>query len=185
MKEYTAFLNYLAKWIMSLENLKADDVFAQPEHTAILSVDVINGFCKSGNLASELVATIIQPIVRLFKLAWDAGVRNIVLSHDCHTPHALEFNAYPPHAICGTEEAEAVNEIKKLAFYDQMIILHKNSIAPAQNTRLNEWIEIHPEITTFIIVGDCTDICTYLLAIHMRTYANAYEKDWRVIVPED
>lgn len=181
----TSFLAYLDGWLSVLKKIDAQAVFTEPERTAIISVDVTNGFCRSGNLASERVATIIEPIVALFKRAWKLGCRNILLSHDCHTEDALEFEVFPEHAVCGSAESEAVDEIKDLPFYDKMLIFPKNSVAPDQNTGLDEWIEAHPQVNTYIAVGDCTDICTYLLAIHLRTHANAYGKQWRVIVPED
>ena len=180
-----AFLAYIDKWLSDLPNLPASEAFAQPEKTAVLSVDVTNGFCKAGNLASPRVAAIIDPIVTLLKTGWDAGVRQIALLHDCHTPDALEFEAFAEHAVCGSEEAEAVDEIKALAFFDQLTIMTKNSISSSENTGLDQWLAEHSDLESFIVVGDCTDICTYLLAIHLRTKANANHLPWRVVVPED
>lgn len=181
----TQYLNMLDQWLKDLPEVDSRLLFKEPQRTAILSVDVTNAFCKEGNLASPRVAAIIDPIVRLFNLAWQSGIKNIMLLQDCHTPEAEEFSAFAPHAICGTVEAEAVDEIKSLPFYDQMTIMAKNSINPAQATGLIEWLESNNEIHTFIVVGDCTDICVYQLAIHLRTYANARDLDWRVVVPED
>jgi nicotinamidase-related amidase len=179
------FLAYLDQWLADLPVISQKDVFKQPEKTAILSVDLTNGFCKSGNLASPRVAAVIPPIVNLLQTGWQAGVRQIALLQDCHSTDALEFSAFAEHAVCGSAEAEAVEEIKALPFYEQMTIMPKNSISPNENTDLDSWINEHPELDTFIAVGDCTDICTYLLAIHLRTKANAYHLPWRVIVPED
>jgi len=179
------FLEYLDRWLSDLPIVSKNDAFKNPEKTAMLSVDVTNGFCKQGNLASPRVAAIIEPVVELFKTSWEMGASSLALIHDCHTPNAPEFKAFPPHAVCGTAESEAVDEIKALPFYDQMTIIPKNSVAPAQNTGLDAWIESRPQMDTFIVVGDCTDICTYLLAIHLRTKANASDLQWRVIVPEN
>jgi hypothetical protein len=39
-------------------------------------------------------------------------------------------------------------------------------------------------VTNFIVVGDCTDICTYQLAMHLRLRANALQRrEDRVILP--
>jgi nicotinamidase-related amidase len=43
----------------------------------------------------------------------------------------------------------------------------------------------HHQISTFIVVGNCTDICVYQLANFLCARANAFGHDWRVIVPED
>jgi len=168
----------------SLEKVSIGDVMEDPGKTAILPVDVTNAFCRMGNLASERVATIIDPIVELFKIARDKGLKDIVLIQDCHTPEAEEFGAFAEHAVCGTEEAEAVDEIKDLPFYDKLVIIEKNSIDPSQNTDFDAWLAAHPDKDVFIVVGDCTDLCVYQLAMHLRTFANANDKDWRIIVPE-
>ena len=179
------FFVYLQRWLADLPEAEASRVFARPEKTAILSVDMTNAFTREGNLASPRVAGIIPPVVRLFETAWSQGVRQMVLLQDCHTPEAEEFGAFAAHAVCGTSEAEAVDEIKALLFYDQLEIIPKNSINPAQATGFNEWLEQHSQVDTFIVVGDCTDICVYQLATHLLTWANARDLEWRVIVPED
>lgn len=179
------FFNYLDQWLADLPGLESQDLFIQPEKVAVLSVDMINGFCKSGNLASPRVAAIISSVVKLFETAWQAGVCQFVLLQDCHPPEALEFNAFADHAVCGTEESDAVDEIKKLVFYEKMTIIPKNSISPSINTGLDAWLEERAELETFVVVGDCTDICTYSLAVYLRTRANAHNLPWRVIVPED
>ncbi len=179
------FFIYLQRWLADLPEVEASQVFARPENTAVLSVDMTNAFTREGNLASPRVAGIIAPIVRLFETAWSRGVRRMLLLQDCHTPEAEEFGAFAPHAVCGTSEAEAVVEIQALPFYSQMEIIEKNSINPAQATGFNEWLEDHSQVDTFIVAGDCTDICVYQLATHLLTWANARDLDWRVIVPED
>lgn len=179
------FLDFLDGWLAALPAKTAGEVFAQPHKTAILSVDLTNAFCKSGNLASPRVAAILPAAVALFQQGWQAGLRHIALLQDCHEPHALEYEAFAPHAVCGTEEAEAVDEIKALPFYDQMTVITKNSVSPSHNTKLDAWLEERPQLDTFIVIGDCTDICTYLLALHLRTKANAWQLPWRVIVPEN
>lgn len=185
MREQEHFLAYINDLVDQLSKREADQVFANPEECAILSIDVTNAFCREGNLASERVATIIHPITELMKKAWDLGVMNIILAHDCHTATAEEFEAFAPHAVCGTSESEAVDEIKALPFYDQIKIYEKNSINPFQNTGLDVWILSHPEVKTYVLVGDCTDLCIYQTAMYLRTYANSRDLDWRILVPEN
>ena len=74
-------------------------------------------------------------------------------------------------------------ELKALPFYADLPIFTKNSISPVLNTGLEAWLSAHPQITTFIAVGDCTDLCTYQLAMYLRLRANANQLDQRVIVP--
>ena len=179
------FLNHIDDWMKRLPELASADVFKNKGETAILSVDMINGFCRQGSLSSSRIEAIIPSIVSLMRKGSDMGLRDIVLFQDCHTPDAKEFGAYAPHAICGSAEAETVKEIKALPFFTEMTLFTKNSVDSSQNTGLGAWITEHHLIKTFIVVGNCTDICVYQLANHLRARANAYALDWRVIVPED
>lgn len=179
------FLRYLEQWLAQLPVVGLKEIAPDPAQAAILSVDVINGFCVSGPLASERVGRIVEPIASLFQRAWDYGIRHILLTQDSHEPDAVEFSAWPPHCIRGTAEAEPVDAFKRLPFFNQMVILEKNSISSGLNTGLNDWLAQHPEVNTFIVVGDCTDLCTYQLAMHLRLDANARQLQRRVIVPTD
>ncbi|HKY84696.1 MAG TPA: isochorismatase family cysteine hydrolase [Anaerolineales bacterium] len=177
------FFEYLDEWITQLQPASLKATLQPVEKTAIVSVDVINGFCHEGPLASPRVAAIIPPIVRLFERAWAAGVRHIVLAQDTHEPEAVEFAQYPPHCVRGSHESEAVPEFRALPFYPQMETFEKNSIHAGLNTGLNAWIDSHPAVTRYIVVGDCTDLCTYHLAMHLRLDANARQIDRRVLLP--
>lgn len=179
------FLDYLEEWTASLPVLSWDDILVDPSKTAVLSVDVINGFCYEGPLSSPRVARIVEPITRLFESAWACGVRHILLAEDTHEPEAVEFAQWPPHCVRGTSEAETVSAFKALPFFPRMLRLEKNSIHAGLDTDLNKWINCHPEVDTFIVTGDCTDLCTYQLAMHLRVDANARQIRRRVIVPAD
>ena len=177
------FLAFLDNWQAQLQPVPFSRTIPNPEKTAILSVDVINGFCYEGPLASPRVAGIVEPIASLFTTAWNSGVRQIILCQDTHEPEAVEFSAWPPHCVRGTPEAETVDAFKKLPFYNQLIVVPKNSISSTTNTGLDMWISSHPGIDTYIVVGDCTDLCTYQLAMQIRVDANSRQLNRRVIVP--
>lgn len=179
------FLRYVTQWEAALPAVALSSFAADPERVAVISVDVINGFCHSGPLASPRVKGIIGPIVHLFEHAHAAGVRHFLLTQDTHEPEAVEFGQYPPHCVRGTEESEAVPEFKALPFYKDMLTFPKNSINSALNTGLENWLQEHPEVNAFITVGDCTDLCTYQLAMHLRLRANAAQLRQRVILPVD
>ncbi len=179
------FLVYLEQWVAHLPEMTLSDAVVQPGQAAILSVDIINGFCYEGPLASPRVARIVEPTSQLFKAAWKHGIHNIVLIQDTHEPDAVEFGAWPAHCVRGTSEAETVEVFKALPFFDQVVKLEKNSISSELNTGLLEWLAAHPEIDTFFAVGDCTDLCTYQLAMQLRLQANSTQLKRRVIVPAD
>lgn len=184
-KETLSFLDYLDDWIQNLPAKKLKDLVLKPEKTAIISVDVIKGFCSIGPLASPRVAGIVESIVDLMERSWDAGVRHIILSQDTHEPDAEEFSAWPPHCIRGTDESETVEEIRRLSFFDKIMVLEKNSIASGLNHDLQQWILDHSEVENYIVVGDCSDLCTYQLAMFLRLDANERQLKRNVILPEN
>lgn len=179
------FLAYLEDWLAALPVLAITRAVPHPAQAAIASVDVTVGFCYSGALSSPRVARIVPPLVDLFQTAHACGLREFLLIQDSHDPQAVEFGSFPPHCVRGSGEAEPVDEIKSLPFFGQMTILEKNSIAAEQGTGLDEWIAAHPHVDTYIVTGDCTDICVYQLAMYLRTNANARQLQRRVIVPLD
>jgi nicotinamidase-related amidase len=182
----TSFLTWLDAWQASLKSVSFAQAVPTPERAAILSVDLIVGFAYEGTLASPRVADIVPPTVKLFKRAEAAGVKHFILTQDCHTQDAPEFDSFGPHCQCGSKEAETVPELTALPFGDRFAIIPKNSISSAIGTTLDAWLNAHhQEVDTFIVAGDCTDLCTYQLAMHLRLRANAHDCQQRVIVPAD
>lgn len=180
------FLSYVADWKNELPALTIASVInGTPEKVAIVSVDVINGFCYEGPLASPRVANLVEPITRLFKQSYAAGVRNFILPQDAHAPDSVEFESYPPHCIRGTSESETVDAFKELSFWDLFQVMPKQSIHSAIGTDLDTWLADHSEVDTFIAVGDCTDLCTYQLAMHLKLRAVAANRKVRVVLPVD
>ena len=183
VEQSAPFLGYLENWLAKLPSLSMAEAIPDPAKAAVVSVDVTKGFCDEGPLASPRVAEIVEPITRLFQQAWKRGVCHIVLTQDTHEPDAVEFAQWPPHCVRGTAEAQTVDAIKALPFYEQIVVLEKNSIASGLSDGLAGWLEKHPEIDHFIVVGDCTDLCTYQLAMHLRLDTNERQLARRVIVP--
>jgi nicotinamidase-related amidase len=181
-----SFLDWLARWEQDLPEVGLEEIVSDPHQVALVSVDLTRGFCCEGPLASPRVAGIIPAAVRLFRRAHDLGVRHFLLLHDTHDADALEFSAYPPHAIAGTAESELVDELKALPFSDRFVVMPKNSVSCDIGTDLGPWLEAHPAVSTFIVVGDCTDICVYLAAMYLRLRANVFRlRGVRVVIPAD
>jgi nicotinamidase-related amidase len=180
------FLDYLDNWLAHLPAAALDSVIQQPAATAVLCVDMINGFCTRGPLSSPRVQGIAAPIARLFSAAHAHGVRHFVLPQDTHDPQAVEFSHYPAHAVRGDVESQTVPELSQLPFATDYIVIEKNSISSSENTALDAWLDAHPQVNTLIVTGDCSDLCTYQLAMHLRLRANAAQREGvRVIVPAD
>ncbi len=178
------FLAYLEEWYEHLPGVPLAEVLgSHPDQAALISVDMINGFCKAGPLASERVGALAAPVADLFQRAYDLGVRALVFTQDTHDPNTPEFAAYPPHCIAGTAESDTIAELKNLPFASEISVVPKNSLSSHIGTSLDGWMADHPALQTFIIVGDCTDLCVYSAAMHLRMQANAHNLQRRVIVP--
>lgn len=177
------FLTYLENWLDERPVLAFEEAIPEPQKAAIISVDVINGFLYDGPLSSPRVATIDEPITNLMQVSWDRGISDILLVQDRHQDETLEFDEFGPHAVEGSQEAEAIDLIKNLPFYGELTTIYKDTIHPALNNGFDRWIEERDHLDTFIAVGDVTDLCVYQLATYLRLTANAYHKQRRVIVP--
>ncbi|MEJ2212139.1 MAG: isochorismatase family protein [Anaerolineae bacterium] len=183
------FLSWLVDWYNDRPTAALEQIVEEsggPDAIAVLAVDVTVGFCHQGALASDRVARIVPPIARLFKQAHGLGVRHFILPQDTHSEDAVEFESFPPHCVRGTGEPVTVPELAELPFSDLYLTLEKDSISSNLGTDLGPWLDAHPEVTTFLVTGDCTDFCVHQLAMYLRLRANArHLPDVRVIVPVD
>src|SRR5262249_17328502 len=151
--------------------------------TAVTSVDVVNGFCKTGNLFSPRIARIVSPVVELFKNAERHGINHYALLEDHHPAGSEEFTIYPPHCIEDSQEAKTVDELNELPQAYKFQTLPKKTINPGIEKNLQEWLDRNDQLRQFIVVGDCTDICVYLLAIYLKTRSVEQQTHFNVVVP--
>lgn len=183
------FLDWLDDWVANRPTLDLQEYMRQnvltPQEVGIISADLVVGFCYEGPLASPRIANVAPTVARLFTHAYDLGVRQFALVQEYHTHDALEFEQFGPHCIRGTREAETVEALATLPFAELFSVVQKNSLHPALDTGMDAWLTERPELTTFIGVGDCTDLCLYQLAMHLKLSANARNRRINVIIPEN
>lgn len=179
------FIQWMLDWKTSLQPLSLSELLEHgADSVGVVCVDVIKGFCTIGPLASPRINATVPAITSLFELAWGKGVRDIALPQDTHDEDAVEFMSYAPHCIRGTEESDTVEAFKAMPFFDQIRVIPKNSIAVGYNDEFRQWVADRPQIKNWIVAGDCTDICTYQLAMVLRTEANEKQiRGRRVILP--
>ncbi len=154
-------------------NLSIDQLNAAK--TVLFSVDMNNGFAKSGALYSSRIEATLSETARLIRCCNQNGIRVIGIS-DRHSAESLELTSYPPHCMEGTEEWKLAEELE----IPPESILYKNST----NGMFAGADKIVAEgYSCFLITGCCTDICIYQLALSIKAWLNEHNRSARVIVP--
>ena len=151
------------------------------EKTALVIIDMINGFVRCGALKSERIEDIIPSVVKVQK-HFKEKKGKIISFIDSHGENAKEFSSYPPHCIKGSGEDEILSEIKKVGGY---LEIEKNSTNGFVEKEFKKFLDENQNITDFIVVGCCTDICVMQFATTLKNYFNAENKDANIIVPID
>jgi nicotinamidase-related amidase len=184
----TAFLDYVESWLTDRPTLDLAELIERvggPDNVAIMSVDLIVGFCHQGALASPRVEGILPAVTRLLERAHGLGVRHIVLTQDTHVENAEEFGSFPPHCVVGTAESQTTPELMALSFADDFAIVEKNSISSTIAPQWTEWENANGPFAAWIIVGDCTDLCVYQAAMALMTRSFSEQRGQRVVIPVD
>lgn len=151
----------------------------QSRQTALVIIDMVNGFTREGALKSSRIEELIPEIVRLSKKCDNYGIKKIAFA-DSHTEASPEFDSYPAHCIDGTSEEKIVDEIQEAGGYD---LMPKNSTNGFLEEEFQRWLKENWRVNTFIITGDCTDICIQQFAVTLKAWFNMHNQNSRIIVP--
>lgn len=150
-----------------------------PEKTALIVVDVVNGFIREGAMASPLVEGIIPEVAKLMTLCNKAEIP-VVAFADCHKKDCSEFASFPPHCIENTSESELVDELKKVGGY---FLMKKNSTNGFHEKIFKQCLIQNPTTNTFIVVGDCTDICVMQFCLTLKTWYTQQNRNIDIYIP--
>ena len=138
-------------------------------------IDVENGFCKFGNLASPRCDAVIPQIKRVIESRLRAGDA-LFFTADTHDPNDREFEIFPVHCVRGTPEAEIVPELQP--FLNDATLIRKRRYSAFFETDLEARLKaLKPNQVT--VIGVCTDICV------MHTVSDLRNRDYHVVVPAD
>lgn len=175
LRESTEMISVIYNKLENLETVLLDDM--NPEKTLLLIVDINKGFAKKGFLYSSRIENLVNPISQLAKKCLDKGI-SVKAFTDYHTEDSIELKSYPNHCMENSDEWELVDELN----IDGIEVIKKNST----NGFLEEKFKLDDENTeNIIIVGDCTDICIYQLAITLRAAFNRVNKPGEIFVPKN
>ncbi len=149
-----------------------------PEKTALIIVDVVNGFIREGAMASPLIEDIVPNAAGLAEECKRRGIPVAALA-DCHKENCAEFASFPPHCIENTRESELVDELRD----KDCFIIKKNSTNGFHEKEFMHALVSNPTVTSFVVVGDCTDICVMQLCLTLKTWFTAQNRQSEIIVP--
>lgn len=149
-----------------------------PEKTALIIVDVVNGFIREGAMASPIIEGIVPNVAGLAEACKSRGISVAALA-DCHKENCAEFASFPPHCIENTSESELVDELKD----KDCFIIKKNSTNGFHEKEFMHALVANPAVNTFIVVGDCTDICVLQLCLTLKTWFTGQNRQSEIIVP--
>lgn len=176
----TDSLESVLSYLKKIPSLKVDWLI-DPQKTAVIVIDMINGFTREGTLHSPRAAALIPTITKLIKHAHEYGIP-VVAFADCHPEKSVEYETFPIHAKAGTSECELVDEIKALGRYH---LINKNSTNGFLEEAFQTWLAENSHINTFIITGVCTDICILQFATTLKAYFNRKNQSSLIAVPID
>ena len=170
-------LETIHKELMGLKDISLASL--DSNRTVLIVVDMINGFAKAGALYSPRVEALIPTIEGLSRACSERRMPQLAFM-DSHPESSPEFLSYPPHCLAGTVESQLVEELQKT---DAFMLIQKNSTNGFLEPEFQNWLESHPQTDTFIVVGDCTDICIQQFSVTLKCSFNRINRPSRVIVP--
>ncbi|KGN03024.1 isochorismatase [Clostridium novyi A str. 4570] len=158
-----------------------DTKLLKKENTALVIVDMVNGFAKKGNLMSSRINNIIPSVLNTTNICYERGFK-ILAFNDEHSEESIEFNEYPIHCLKGAWESELIDELKK---FEDIKIIGKNSTNGFMEEEFQSWISLNENINNFVVVGNCTDICVMQFVMTLKSYFNKKNEDVNIFIPID
>ncbi len=153
-----------------------------PETTALVVVDMQNGFCHpDGSLYAPGSQAAIEPVGKLIDRARGAETP-VIYTRDVHPPQQFEdahyydeFDRWGEHVLEGTWEAEIVDELP-VADEDHVIVKH--TYDAFYQTELEGWLAAH-NIDTLLFCGTLANVCVF------HSAASAGLRDFKPVLVED
>lgn len=151
--------------------------------TAVIVVDMIDGFVNIGNFASPRVKDMAPNIAELLEKFKESRK---LFFRDVHSCDSKEFNAYVEHCI-DAKETEIIEELDEYAygtsFRGLSTVVSKNSTNGFLADGFGIWMSENDDIENYIVVGCVTDICVSDFAKTLQCYIYENNLDKKVILP--
>ena len=122
-------INLLINKIFDMQNeIKGEVVNLKDlskEKTALIVVDMVNGFVNTGIMSSPRVKNIIDSIVSINERTY--GYKKVFILEQ-HDEHSIELKTYARHCIKNSTEADLIPALNCGAtLHSNTTIIHKNS----------------------------------------------------------
>lgn len=165
-----------------MKNIKNLKVY----ETALIVVDMVNGFVNEGVLHDKNIRKIVPRQLELLEEAKKKGSL-IILVKDTHNKNATEFKRFgnTTHCIKGTSEAELIDELKPFEQKENVITVEKNSTSLMESPEFREIVKQAENLKEVNFVGCCTDICVFNGAMGLANYYDEWNRDVTINVHED
>lgn len=153
-----------------------------PENTAVVVVDMQNGFCHpDGSLYAPPSEEAIDPCSDLVDQARDAGA-SVVFTRDVHPPEQFEdayyydeFDRWGEHVLEGSWGTQLVEELDPTE--DDLVVV-KHTYNAFYQTELEGWLDAH-NIDDLVFCGTLANVCVF------HTAGAAGFRDYRPVMVED
>lgn len=160
--------------------------------TALVIVDMVNGFLTEGVLSSPRSASVLPACEKLLTHMMSSSIPKIAFA-DTHEPDCIEFQSFPPHCIRGTSEAQIADSLREIGGdlnphrnrEDNYLIIEKNSTNGAITPEFQKWLNSpnFAHISRIVVCGVCTDICVMQFCLTLKTLCNQADRPMEVLVP--
>ncbi|MFC6863564.1 cysteine hydrolase family protein [Halomicroarcula sp. GCM10025817] len=153
-----------------------------PDSTALVVVDMQNGFCHpDGSLYAPPSEDAIGPVTDLVERARAAGA-SVVFTRDVHPPEQFEdahyydeFDRWGEHVLEGSWEAELVEELDPDT---ADLVVEKHTYDAFYRTQLEGWLDTHG-VDDLVVCGTLANVCV------LHTASSAGLRDFRPVLVED
>lgn len=175
MNEIKAIEEELKGKILKLNSLNK-------EETALIVIDMVNGFVYNGPLSSPRVAAIVNNVVDINEKT--IGYKKVFFT-DSHNENSQEFSSFPIHCLKNTEESMLIPELMtESSIGVNTVYIEKNSTNGFNNEVFRLWLSKNcDDVKNFIVTGCVTDLCVLQFTLSLKSYFNEKNKDKRIIVP--
>jgi nicotinamidase-related amidase len=153
-----------------------------PDSTAVVVVDMQNGFCHpDGSLSAPASEAALEDVTALVSRARDAGA-SVVYTRDVHPPEQFEdahyydeFARWGEHVVEGTWDAELHDD---LDVREADHVVEKHTYDAFYRTDLEGHLDTHG-IDDLLICGTLANVCV------LHTAGSAGLRDYRPVLVED